>query len=35
MTVVCAWCKRILVAGLPPVSHTICARCARDFEASA
>lgn len=33
MTVICAWCKMILVIGEPETSesHGMCAACAEDF----
>jgi hypothetical protein len=34
MRVVCAWCGQMLKEGRGPVSHGICLRCARRFEAS-
>lgn len=30
-TLVCAWCKGILKAGSPKVSHGICRSCATHF----
>jgi hypothetical protein len=32
ITVVCAWCTRMMVAGGPLVSHGICQSCAGRFE---
>jgi hypothetical protein len=34
MRVICAWCGQMLKEGRGPISHGICHRCARHFEAS-
>ena len=31
MTIVCAWCQKVLRRGSGPVSHGICGRCAEAF----
>lgn len=35
MTVVCAWCQRVLQTGTGLVSHGICPSCAETFEIGA
>ncbi len=27
MSVTCAWCRSVIVAGVPPVSHGLCSSC--------
>ena len=35
MTIVCAWCQKVLQSGSGPVSHGICSSCAEAFEIGA
>jgi hypothetical protein len=30
-TVICSWCKQVLRAGVPKISHGICSPCAATF----
>jgi hypothetical protein len=34
MTLICAWCKRVMRAGDPelPISHGMCPACRKKFE---
>jgi hypothetical protein len=34
LKVVCGWCSLVMRAGDLPVSHGLCTRCARRFEAN-
>jgi hypothetical protein len=34
LKVVCGWCSLVMQQGNLPVSHGLCARCARRFEAN-